>query len=484
MISRILLPIVLLALLRTVGLASEVIHDVRPLSLTPIERAALESQPRKLHDLPLKFSPFNTQRPREPQRHGVLSDRVEYWADDTVGQFVVYFIGEQLSSPGVELTIRLVSEEGNTTGQTIDSHKVSRPAAPKYALLVRTGLLSPGRYRLSAELTGIPGARKIPDCVFVKSDRQRPRVTFPGGGIPIIVSPQEVLRETLWPINTGVPLPRNAVKTVDRLVLLEEGRPVPAQISTRATWYPGQEAKWLGLDFLARYSKGKPASYRLALLPEERSASPLRSSLRVTESGGSFVVETGKVRFVVNRRRFTGIEGAWLTEKKGDYSQQTLRGEGGPALVDERGVLFRASDDPSPTVRLMDQGPVRVTIQASGWYTSSRYNERLCKFQTWISAYAGQSRIDLTHRTLLTYDTGKKKLADLRFDFKTTTAKQWSCGADGKTLGGPFLQTNETVWIHQDRWDHYRLATQNGETTQGKRSDGWAAVAQSFGVTA
>jgi hypothetical protein len=62
-----------------------------------------------------------------------------------------------------------------------------------------------------------------------------------------------------------------------------------------------------------------------------------------------------------------------------------------------------------------ESGPVRVTIYATGWYVSAKTKEKLCIFKTRISAFAGQPFLHITHSTVLTYDTEKKKLADVGF---------------------------------------------------------------------
>jgi hypothetical protein len=117
---------------------------------------------------------------------------------------------------------------------------------------------------------------------------------------------------------------------------------------------------------------------------------------------------------------------------------------------------------------------VRVTIQATGWYVSARTGEKLCLFKTRISAYAGQPFLDVTHRTIITYDTDNKQLADLAFSVKPLEPSRWQMGADGKTLSGDLPPGKGTVWLHQDQWDHFRVQDQDKPVTEGKQSDGWA----------
>jgi len=74
-----------------------------------------------------------------------------------------------------------------------------------------------------------------------------------------------ILNQAVWPISTGVPMPFGTLNDPSKLVLLEDGKPVPSQWTVRATWTPGEptSVKWLGLDFLAHYEGGKPKDYRI-----------------------------------------------------------------------------------------------------------------------------------------------------------------------------------------------------------------------------
>ena len=108
-------------------------------------------------------------------------------------------------------------------------------------------------------------------------------------------------------------MPFGSLSDPSRLQLLEDGKPVPAQWLTRATWTPGvpTSIKWLGLDFLARYENGKPRDYRVKLLPSEATR-PVGPAISAVETPEIITVDTGVIRFHVNRKRFNGIETAWL----------------------------------------------------------------------------------------------------------------------------------------------------------------------------
>ena len=474
----------------TLCAAPESVRNVRWLPLTEIEKDALDNPSGKIHNLPLWFTPYNILRPRVPVRTEIFGDRKVYLTDDTVGQFLVYFTGADISAPGTKMTVELLRDD-----KPVLTREMAPVLTPKAAFLLDTGALSAGDYRIRARLTG--RVEKVtPDYAFAKSKERHRAVAFPRDGVPLLVHGQEIDANAEWPITTGIPLPRATADTTDRFVLLEDGKAVAAQFSTRATWMPdGSQIKWMGLSFLARYQDGKPRDYRLTLLPEGRAAQPPATALKVTESPEAFTVDTGKVRFIVNRKAFAGISRAWAVNADGSVGDPVVIGDGGPYLIDERGARYEAANDELATVELAERGPVRAVIYATGWYVCKRNAERLCQFRTEIKASAGQAAIDVAQRTIITYDTDKQKLADLGFAVRTAETARYAFGVDGKALSGempaPVVDPKTkkagpapTVWMLQDRWNHCRLVNAAPQAAEGAKSDGWALASGKAGVAA
>lgn len=441
----IILPLIILP----ATLRSELIDNIRPLPLTPIEERALVAD--KLFDLPYQFTPYNTQRPRQPKRVGIFADRKVYLADDPVGQFLVYFIGQDYKSEGVKLGIEVARGD-----KVVGRKEIAPVTQPKQSFLVNVGELPAGKYRVRARIVGGNQYRTIPGCEFEKSGEKRSEVAFPKDGIPLIVHASAHSPGMPWPITTGVPLPRGMTESSEQFALLENGKPVTAQFTARATWTPTGQVRWLGLDFVANQDKGKPREYRVVRKPKTDPAAP---TLLVQETPETIAVDTGKRRFTVDRKRFAGIARV-----------------GGAYLVDDKGERFDAIHDQEVWVAVEEKGPVRATIAATGWYTSAKTKGKLCRFQTRITAHAGQPYIDVNHVTILTYDTRNRKLADVGFDLKADGLSRWTFGVDGKPVTG-----DGTAWLHQDRWDHLRVFQNDKPLAEGKRADGWMSVATKTG---
>ncbi len=461
------------------------IHDVSWLPMTEKEVKALKLESKKIHDLPLPFTPYDTMMPKIRERVEIFGDRIEYLADDPVGQFMVYMIGEDTANPNARLNIAVMNE----AGKAVATKTLAPVAEPKTVFLLELSALPPGKYRVTAQLEGVAVRHRIPDYVFGKSAESRRVIEFPGRGVPLTVHAQSHLPDGAWPITTGIPLPRHVTSDVGLFQIWDNRGPVPAQFKVRSTWYPDREIKWLGVDFVAQYQQGRSADYRLVLMPENRLQWPVtpQTPLKVEAVDGAYVVNTGAIQFKVGRDRFAGIEEVRLVKADGTLSAPVVSGEGGPFLIDERGFDYSASNDYRTQVKIEEAGPVRVTLYATGWYRSAR-NEECCLYQTRISAYAGQPRIDVEHRTVITYDTQRKRLRGLGFAVKPTGAEKWRFGTDGKVQSGALpapgkdargrVTPAETIWLHQDKWDHFRLMQgDNTALAEGNKSDGWAAVA-------
>jgi hypothetical protein len=431
------------------------IRDVRLVPLTGKEQRLEKQHPKA----------------RVQFRPEVFSDRLVYWNDDGVGQFLATFFFCDVSQPGSRVEIELAKDSKLLESQHIALVKTNE--APKVGLLLNTDALKPGSYTMRARLVSGDGKEiaVATPCSFQRVNKSHPRVPIPSAGIPVEVHAQNELPDAVWPIRTGVPMPFGTLTDSANLALLENGKPVPAQWTTRAVWMPGERTsiQWLGLDFLARYDNGKPRQYRIV----SRKSRPQPSQLSVRESGESIAVNTGVMYFTVNRKRFTGIESAELN------GTRIIGGTAsGPRLADAKGNLFEAANDTSAEVKIEEQGPVRVTITARGWYVNKQLPEadqKLCQFVTRLTAYAGQPFVDVNQRTILTYDTRSNQLANVAFRVPVQGATGWATSMDGQSVVGMLPAAGGSAWLHQERADRVRLM----ETKEGRRSDGWMSAARS-----
>lgn len=466
----------------TGSLHASFLENVRDVPLTPAEATSLADRSGKLTQLPLKFTPYDAQRAQIPFRRELLADRRTYFAGDPVGQILGYCLTPLADNPPAgEVFLELKS-----SGRTLATQTVS--AAHKFAAWLPLKDLKPGDYEITGQFRAGGRAWAIRPAEFTLSKERRNSQPIPSAGIPLVLQPAPVKGSQVSPLITGIPISRHQAQSPDEFTLLENGKPVTAQFTQRATWYPGQEVKWLGLSFLARYENGQPADYRVI----RKNPPALESPLRVRDSDDAISVNTGAIEFEIGKRPFTGIRSVKIAGKE----KPLVQGEGGPFLVDERGIAFNSALDETAEVTIEEQGPARVTIRAEGWLTSVR-NEHLCRYEIRFTAWAGQPWIDVRQRTILTFNTDEKKLARLGFAVPVADAKTWAAGLDADRVAGdipalppvnPKARKPEvaipatTEWMIQSRPDQVAIENASGEVAAAHRADGWVNLAGAEGA--
>ncbi len=287
--------------------------------------------------------------------------------------------------------------------------------------------------------------------------------------LPLDVQPQEFIRDASWPSHAVITLARGWMKPQETLVLLENGRPVIAQMEVAARW-PDESPKYIHLYASFRYVNGKPAKYEV----EKRKAPPNdlpASPLEVRDRPEGIQIETGQLSLFIPRP-FAGV--AKMTRQ----GQAVLDGPGGPSLVDERGIDWQAVYDDTAEVIVEQQGPAQVTVKASGWYQSAeRRVEPFCRFTTRITVFAGSPLVKFDHATTFAADMRKHAVSELAFKFATPGVRRFASTAGS----GKFSGDGGATWLAQLTAD--RLVTIDGSQGSGSpvvklseakaRSGGW-----------
>ena len=450
----------------------------------------------------LLFGPADTLKktpPPIPPKVEFYGESRRYRAERTTTQFITSLQGIPLE--GRKMRFELSRVEGTKRAPVAD-HAIDVLVHPKIAFLFDLRGLEAGQYEMSAHVLDA-AAKSLYDAKwsFEVTAEKSEVAAFPADGVRIKVHAQEHVPDGVWPISTGVPLPFGAVQSAQELGLYENEVRVPANLVPRATWLPlgpGTDTgglRWVGLSFVARYDHGRPRNYVLKkVTPGE---APPKSPLVVTDGKTSMLVRTGPAQLSVNKVAYDGISGAWLDlNRNGGFepNEQLILPGGGPSIVDEQDRRYDArhrtrNGNTNVAVTIEEQGSARVVIAAKGWYHTDK-GEPLCIYHTRIIAYAGLPFFRVKHRTIITYDTRKNKLADSAFVIPTPTAVWGYFGADQSQQAAKIRQEvpHWSSSLHQDRHDHFRmidewLGSRGGERAvvrevgkEGRRSDGSVRV--------
>lgn len=407
--------------------------------------------------------------------NAVWADRVIYAPNDPSAQILVVSEVLNKSPAGTQLEVTLIDANGELLG--VQNLVTKEDPAYLVTAKMNTNRLPAGAYTLAGRVIPPDGApaTNLVSGTFSVDKTLRPVAGFPIGGVPLVVPPVPTTGSTVAPLSFGAPLPYGAILPGDALEVWEDGKPVLTQSRPLALWGPdtNNTVRWMGISFVARYVDGKAKSYVL-----KKSSSEFPSPLSLVEDGPVIRLDTGAIRFQISKKSFRGAEQVAVKDAAG-WSQLASAATGGAYVVDEQGTRYEAAADPNPEVKIDETGPVRAAVSIRGWYVNpAKPEEKFCRFQIRIYAYAGLARIDGFQRTIITYDTRQKKLADVGFAMPAVAsaeaAGQWFTGIDGQTREGAVAEGKE-VFFAQASPDAVWLNDIAGESV-GKRSDGWLAV--------
>ena len=288
-------------------------------------------------------------------------------------------------------------------------------------------------------------------------------------GITVFLQPQASLPDVSWPTHAVITLPLGWTKSAENLVLLENDRPIVAQVETVAKW-PDGSPKWLHAHALFRYIGGKPAKYSVVRRAAPAADLP-KSPLTVSQDTDGIDIDTGAIKIRISRP-FAGIT---VAECGG---VPVIKGAGGPSLVDERGIAWHSMHDETAEIVVEQQGPAQVTVKATGWYqTAEKRTEPFCRFVTRITAFANSPIIKFDHATIFADDMRKHALAELSFKFSVPNTQ----GFASSTLSGSFDSSLSAIWFAQPSASRMVTLTQSGTDEsqvrsikdEQKQSPGW-----------
>jgi len=243
------------------------------------------------------------------------------------------------------------------------------------------------------------------------------------------------------PVTFGVPFPPATLRTRDRLRVVDaDGRPMPAQFETTATWTPGSdEVRWLLIDLLVPLQCGRAPGAYLEFGPDVPALPP--TGLGATMEDNRAVIETGQRRLVVDR---------------------AMSDLGQFILVDGSGTQYCAGAKGGRCeLALEKSGPVRAVVRLSGEYVAAD-GRKLGEYVTRVRCYAGCPFLRLYHTMIWTTDARARigKLAFLPAALKSGATA--AAGLDGRRVGPA-----STLSLAQTQWN------QVTGTARGRQLDGW-----------
>ena len=330
--------------------------------------------------------------------------------------------------------------------------------------------LVPGRYGLRVECAQTQSAATGTFWV----ERVAPRAHL---RVPIRVDEPVDRDWKSFPVTVGVPFARGTLDAVDHVRILDSrGDEIPSQVRHTSSWNPdGRDVRWLLVDFLAASARGRGAGYSLEC-GQRTERADVPTPIRVTDSAREVLVDTGAIRFTIDRRRGSVLAGLWRGPSK------VLDGDAGGAYLQnqERKVFRSAWDKEQPAVEVEQDGPIRAVIRQSGWYAAED-GERLCRYDIRIHAFAGQPFLKILHTWILTHDSRTVQFGDISLRFPlAANVTRGAFGIDERYAEPPCevpMGDSSMINLVQGDSDTFAIRTWQGskasDLRQGQFGGGW-----------
>lgn len=260
------------------------------------------------------------------------------------------------------------------------------------------------------------------------------------------------------PVTGGAPFAKGAAPEGARFSLNDEaGRPVVLQARTLATWLDGS-ARWVLLDFQSDPKPGSVERYTLSWGDPPR---PVSHEVPVeTGTPEQPLARSGNVEVVPRADALVRISG---------------RIDVAFIATDSEGRQYSARAD---SIRVETKGDTRSTLELAGSFRDSS-GARWFGFRTWISVYAGLSRVLI--EPLVVMDAEKdliQRIRELRLEF--TPAK----GVRSAQIGGsPGWKGSPQRAARLFQIDDEQYALE-GASGKGSKAPGWAEFDDGDGAVA
>lgn len=199
------------------------------------------------------------------------------------------------------------------------------------------------------------------------------------------------LRVVDFPARGGIPFPKGELTSADQLeIRAPGGKSVPFQSKTMALW-PDGSIKWLLLDFPADSDPAAGGAY-VGIYPVKKE--PKKEEGMLEGRPDSVIINTGKIKALINRKSFRLFEKVWLWDRE-------VVSEGSDMTIRFRGQTYRSSLDKDYVLTVEENGPLVAGLKAEGWFVSEN-KKKFCKFIVRIKAYKNESFLRVFHTFIYT----------------------------------------------------------------------------------
>jgi Concanavalin A-like lectin/glucanases superfamily/YetA-like protein len=327
------------------------------------------------------------------------------------------------------------------------------------------------------------------------------------------------------PVQLGVPVPEGELFDASQTALRDSHKnPVLHQTKALGLWRKLSDAtpptvvrsiKWLQVAFSAEHDQAAYMLHYGGCAVTTAGPSPIvvqcsknnAAAPCTTKSPDRVIVDTGALRFQVNRAFPKLIDRAWVGSRQviGASTNQGL-------YLETTTGVYRAGSDANATLEVEEAGPTQVTLKATGRYVNAS-GQGINQWVVRIKAYAGKRHVRVFHTIVfdqdssirypdigielpLRHDTGRSVsfARGTKYEVAADLAVPVNYDLPASVLRFPQaeLNTHARLFMNQDTHDHYAVVESNGvpvmlngQPATGERSGHWFGLRGArFAVTA
>ncbi len=239
--------------------------------------------------------------------------------------------------------------------------------------------------------------------------------------VELVIDEPRAERNVPWPITTGVPFPRGALKDATQCRLIDErGVEQPLQTKVAATWDAERSSiRWLTIDFIAEPRRkyalefGTEIRRMVPTLPIQASATAVSTGPLKVEFDRTGPAALRSVRIDLNRDgQFTPSEQVAGADSQGDHQ-----------FLDQLQQSHNSTRDAADRqITVESSGPIRACVRVDGYYTGPR-GERLVHYRTRYHFFAGLSLIKAVDEFRVVGSTRDTQFADIALPIALSPAQ-------------------------------------------------------------
>ncbi len=255
--------------------------------------------------------------------------------------------------------------------------------------------LEPERIRTKMTIFG-QGFDDLKEPIYVGRDyfyfpKERWQVGQDSYQFPIHVLNVHPIKLSNFPAQGGIPFPKGKLKSTRELELRDSsGNLVQLQARTIAHWNDGS-IKWVLFNMPASCESNMVNSYNVVFPVSRKESEEVKL---IKETPENLVIDTGKIKFLVNKKSFRLFDKVWIDGKEVVSQKSDL-------ILKFRGSEYRSSLDKNYQLTVEEEGPYTVGLKAEGWFVNDR-GKKFCKFLVRIKAYKDESFVRVFHTFIFT----------------------------------------------------------------------------------